>query len=305
MLANVQSANAGSYSVLVTNAFGSLLSSNAVLTVVQGAPQSLINVDFGSGAGPSPEVGPAAVGQGSNDFWNFYTRDDGSGGWRTVGTMTNLLAANGVGSGVGMTVSNAAGCWGIAAPDPMYCSYIYPLGSGNATVTVTNLPAGQYDFYIYNTDSSYQLMVGATDYGTRTTYDWPVSLPLVWQEGLQYALFRSVSVGAGQAATLTVLPGQGGVALISGMQISSAAAAGQVRAQRAEIKVVVASGSASPTMQLEVRGASSRIYVIQASTNLADWETIGLGATDTDGNVEFTDSNAPNQPLRFYRAVEQ
>ena len=58
-------------------------------------------------------------------------------------------------------------------------------------------------------------------------------------------------------------------------------------------------------MQLEVRGAPSRVYVIQASTNLIDWVTIGLSVTDTNGNVEFTDPNAANPPVQFYRAVGQ
>jgi hypothetical protein len=222
VLTNVQTASAGTYSVLVSNTVGSVLSSNAVLTVVQSTPSYLINIDYGSGTGPSPEVGPAAVGQGAADFWNWYTRDDGSGGWRTVGTLTNMLSANGVASGVGMTISNAPGCWAITTPDPMYSSYVYPLSGGNITVVVTNLPVGQYDFYIYNHDSSYQLSVDGTDYGIRTSYDWPVSLPLVWQEGRQYGLFRSVAIGTGQAAKITVLPGRGGLPLISGMQISSA-----------------------------------------------------------------------------------
>ena len=89
------------------------------------------------------------------------------------------------------------------------------------------------------------------------------------------------------------------------MQISWVAAAGQVQAQAAQITSVVPSGSAGSAMQLQVQGAPSRVYVIQASTNLINWMTLGLGVTDPNGNVAFTDPYAANQPLRFYRAVGQ
>ena len=95
------------------------------------------------------------------------------------------------------------------------------------------------------------------------------------------------------------------IVILNGMQIISTAGAGQVQTQTAQIMAVVQSGSAGSTMQLVVRGAPSRVYVIQASTNMTDWVTLGLGLTDPDGNVTFTDPNAANQSLRFYRAVGQ
>jgi len=41
---------------------------------------------------------------------------------------------------------------------------------------------------------------------------------MVWQENVQYVVLRNVTVAAGQTATITVKPGGGGYALISGMQ---------------------------------------------------------------------------------------
>ena len=90
-----------------------------------------------------------------------------------------------------------------------------------------------------------------------------------------------------------------------GSMLSSDATLTVVQVQRAEIKFVVPAGSASSTVRLEIRGAPNRVYVIEASTNLMDWVTIGLGATDTGGNVKFTDPNEANPPVQFYRAVEQ
>src|SRR5881394_3045773 len=61
--------------------------------------QHLLNVDFGSGTN-SAKVGFAATGQSTNDYWNLYSRDDGSGGYRTVGTVSNLKWADGTVSAV-------------------------------------------------------------------------------------------------------------------------------------------------------------------------------------------------------------
>ena len=70
-------------------------------------------------------------------------------------------------------------------------------------------------------------------------------------EGAQYVVYRSVAVTNGGApVTIKAHPGSSGYALLNGMQISSAAAGGQVQAQAAQIKAVVPSGSAGSTMQL-------------------------------------------------------
>ena len=100
---------------------------------------ALINVDFGDGTNSS-EVGQAATGRTASDFWNLYSRDERPGKWRTSGTVTNLLYADRVLSGVSLTVSNAPGAWGNGAADPMYNGYLYPLDSGRIFVAVENLP---------------------------------------------------------------------------------------------------------------------------------------------------------------------
>ena len=61
---------------------------------------------------------------------------------------------------------------------------------------------------------------------------------------------------------------------------------------------------ANGRVQFDFTGASGRSYVIQASTNLTDWQTIRTNA-GVGGPVTFTDSFA-NFTRRFYRvrAVE-
>src|SRR5262249_18378540 len=92
-LHSVQLADAGTYSVQVTNSLGSVTSSNATLTVLQASTNFLINLDFGAGLTHSAKTGAAAIGT-AGDFWNYYSRDDGHGGWLTFGAVSHLRMAN-------------------------------------------------------------------------------------------------------------------------------------------------------------------------------------------------------------------
>lgn len=192
-----------------------------IVVVVCGAAKAgdLFNIDFGQD-GNAVKVGPAAIGQTPDDFWNFYTRDDGAGNWRTLGALPNLKLASGAVTSVGLTVANAPGSWGNGSTDPMYVGYIYPFG-GVATLTLTNLLAGTYELLVYAYDGNYQLSVGANDYGTKTSRDnSPAGVP-VWEEGRQYARFTNIGIGSGGELTLTVQPGLDGYAIISGLQLVS------------------------------------------------------------------------------------
>ena len=227
ILNNVQFAQAGSYAVQVSDVGGATLSSNAVLTVVSGPPTnsfSLLDVDLvrdDGGGGISPKTGYAAIGQATNDFWNFYDRSTAPGVWRTSGAVVNLKTADGVVTPVGMSVSDAPGAYGNGSSDPMYGIYDYPLDNGNNVVTFTNLPAGEYDVLAYSQDGNYEVTVGGTSYGVKTTADpAPGGVP-VWTEGVQYARFQNVTVVAGQPLALTVRNGVSGYAILSGIQILS------------------------------------------------------------------------------------
>jgi hypothetical protein len=54
--------------------------------------------------------------------------------------------------------------------------------------------------------------------------------------------------------------------------------------------------------QLKLASATGAGVGIQASTNLANWTSIGSGTTDTNGRLVFQDTNAAGFPSRFYRA---
>jgi len=183
---------------------------------------TLLDVDFGAGpinGGVSAKTGFAAIGQNTNDFWNYYTRDNGSGGYRTFGADPNLKTASGAVSAVGLTVSDAPGAWGNGSSDPMYATYLYSFDGGSPAVTLTNLPVGQYDLYLYSSDGNFDVSVGGTDYGVKMARDLTLVNPPVWQAGVQYAHFTNLSVNAGQDVVISVQPGTAYPGAISGLQI--------------------------------------------------------------------------------------
>jgi hypothetical protein len=55
--------------------------------------------------------------------------------------------------------------------------------------------------------------------------------------------------------------------------------------------------------QCELTGQVGRAFEICASTNLQDW-TVLVTLTNVSGTVVYTDLNATNYPLRFFRAVQ-
>ncbi len=257
----------------------------------------LLDVDFGSGAGPSSKQGAAAVGK-TSDFWNYYTRDE-AGGWRTSGVLTNLTLAGGTASQIVMSVDNAPGAWSTGSLDPMYREYIYPF-SGIATVTVSNLPAGRYDLYVYSHDGNYQLTAGGADFGSRSCRDTnPTGIP-VWQEGVHYVRFAGVPVRADGSMVLTVRPGADGFAIISGLQIAQSTSTNTAAASK---RLTVQSPGKTECVRMRFAGTPSLRYRVQASTDMITWVDIGSAIADNQGRCEFGDQHSAKFPQRFYRIV--
>ncbi len=50
-------------------------------------------------------------------------------------------------------------------------------------------------------------------------------------------------------------------------------------------------------------GLSNLLYGIEASTNLTTWTPIGFASSDNNGSFQYSDTNAANFPVRFYRVV--
>lgn len=196
--------------------------------------QTLINVDFGAGE-TSAKVGPAAVGQGTNDFWNRYShyRPRFHPGLKPVsdGQLAGLRYADGAVSAVSMTVSNAPGVWGNGTGDPMLDSYIFAPNGSNLVVTLGGIEPGRYHVYLYGWAAAdvsgeqvpdFTLYSGTNAYGTLSVVGaagWVAGQ--AWQERAQYGVFRDVLVVRDQSVRIEVKPGANGVAVLNGLQILS------------------------------------------------------------------------------------
>ena len=114
-VANAEPANAGSYSVIVTNAHGSVTSAVAILTF-DVPPAALIDVAFTVNS-VTTKTGFAAIGVTSNDFWNTCEKNTGS--------MPRLESVDGTVPGAELTFSGAPYAYGNGSSDPMYGVYLY------------------------------------------------------------------------------------------------------------------------------------------------------------------------------------
>jgi len=56
-------------------------------------------------------------------------------------------------------------------------------------------------------------------------------------------------------------------------------------------------------MKLKFSGQAGQTCIVEASTNLVDWEVIGVAAQQADGSFEFEDADSTRFPNRFYRVV--
>ena len=201
--------------------------------VIAGQVAGLLNVQFGTD-GSALKVGPAAIGQSPEDFWNRYSRDDGGGGFKPIGSLAPLYWANGQPSGAGLTIENAPGAWPNGNPDPMFGIFLYPLSANPVvTVTVTNLPAGIYSVYAYghggppdNHNTVFELLAGGVSLGDRVTPSVPGWNTTNWTEGQQFVLYTNVPVEADSPLVLLAKPGTYSFGMINGLQLRQEAPLG-------------------------------------------------------------------------------
>ena len=169
--------------------------------------QLLVNINFGGRAADN-KTGLAAIGLGTNDFWNAYSHYEPkfSPGMPRVpnGRLEKLKLADGSPSAISVGVTNAPGVWGNSTGDPMYDTYIFSQNSSNLTVTVSGLAPNRDQFYLYGhadadvsgeQNSVFSLRAGTNTFGSLAQMGgsaWKAGAP--WQERIQFVVFRDVPV---------------------------------------------------------------------------------------------------------------
>lgn len=184
------------------------------------AAEPVINVNFG----PGVKVGQAAAGSATNDFWNSYYPTNSMGQLFDPSSAVPLFSADYTNAGVGILVWNVSTNGTNNLGDAMFDSWLAADGT-NLYVTLTNVPYGCYDIYVYGhgdsneLNSTVMLLAAWGDYGTNSTTntsDWSTN---VWVEGAQYVVFRDVMIPKGQNVAITVGTNSAGLAILNGLQL--------------------------------------------------------------------------------------
>ncbi|HTI72234.1 MAG TPA: chitobiase/beta-hexosaminidase C-terminal domain-containing protein [Candidatus Limnocylindria bacterium] len=187
----------------------------------------LVDVQFGVNSS-TLKSGFAAVGALGTDVWNLYSRDGAGGIFRTYGELTDLRYADGTDSGIDLAITNAPGAWGNGVDDPMYGTFLYPFGNSPIGLTLSSVPAGTYDLYLYghggpgvdHANSVFSAVSDGTSYGPASTTTGPDWASAAWKAGAQFAVLHSIIVNSTQPTIeITVAPGEYNQAFLNGLQL--------------------------------------------------------------------------------------
>ncbi len=66
-------------------------------------------------------------------------------------------------------------------------------------------------------------------------------------------------------------------------------------------KILVMERQVDGSVAVGFSGIPTRTYLIQASSDLHEWETIGTETSDANGQVIYIDGDAPQHDSRYYR----
>jgi hypothetical protein len=69
------------------------------------------------------------------------------------------------------------------------------------------------------------------------------------------------------------------------------------------VQITAIAPATNGLFQLSFLGGPNRTYLIEASTNLTDWQTVSTNMAQTNGVFQFIDGYVSNFPIRFYRMV--
>jgi len=275
-LASADPTNAGTYSVEVTNIYGTAYSSNAVLTVL--VPPSIIT----QSSNP-----PVIAEAGANMSFTVQAAGSTPLYYQWYFDQTNLLAGSDTAT--------------------LYLTNVQPAQAGDYSVVVTNV-AGSVTGAVVTLTVLVPPVITTPPAGQTVSAGSPVtftvgatsSLPL----GYQWQ-FNSAAIAGATQSSYSLLSAQPADAGSYSVVLTNAA--GSVTSAVATLIVLlptppgILSASvygADGVFQFNVAGAAGSNYVIEASTNLTDWISLETNTSP----FTFTDTNAVNLPLQFYRA---
>ncbi len=189
-LTNLCAINAGSYQLVVSNAFGSATSSVATLTVTNRItpPGRLFYDDFSRGTDPGPlspwilengtwtVTGGQLLGQSpANGYGNVYYQDNSWTDYSVQGRM-RFSSSNGYGAGIGGRLDPITGAH--------YAAWVYPEGSAGGSAVLRLIKFEGWTTWSFNPMTNVSLSAVGTNWHT-TTMGFQGTNITVYYDGVQ------------------------------------------------------------------------------------------------------------------------
>jgi hypothetical protein len=166
------------------------------------------------------------------------------------------------------------------------CYYLFPVtGSQGMSITV---------------DQGDNAYVTGFSPGTNSTND--IVTIKYDHKGNQIWLQRYASPGNGNAAGNAIAVDNNGNVYVTGYDTT---AAGGTEIVTIKYSPVTLQRRPDGTVILQAQGSPGESFDIEASENLLNWLDLGIATADTNGLMQFEDTNAPNYPARFYYTSPQ
>jgi hypothetical protein len=115
-------------------------------------------------------------------------------------------------------------------------------------------------------------------------------------------LQRYASPGGGNAAGNAIAVDNNGNVYVTGYDTT---AAGGTEIVTIKYSPVTLRRRSDGTVILQAQGSPGESFDIEASQDLLNWLDLGTFLADTNGLLQFDDTNAPNYPARFYHTTPQ
>jgi hypothetical protein len=278
-LASAQATNAGSYTVVVTNAAGSVTSILATLTV---------NLPPAIGADPQSQT----VNEGAPVSFFVVATGTAPLGYQWQKSGTNIIGATTATNSILAAQTTDAGGYTVVVTNVAgsFTSAVATL-TVNVPPLVTTQPLSQ----TVNAGAPVSFSVVATN-TPRLSYQWRRNGTII--AGATGATNSITSAQSTNAGSYTVV-----VTNVAG-SITSAVATLAVIIVPPQITGIISAGSG--TVTLSGTGSVGELYRILATTNIvlpvAAWPVVDTGAF-TGGVFSFTDNETTNHAQRFYRVA--
>jgi hypothetical protein len=179
----------------------------------------------------------------------------------------------------------AYGTFKLNSNSTIFCTNFFPPSSYETTSVATSITVDLSNSYYVTGYSS-----GTNGYNDIVTIKYGLNGNQIW-------LQRYSGPGNGNAAGNAIAVDNNGNVYVTGYDTTTA---GGTEIVLIKYSPVTLQRRADRTVLLEAQGLPGESFDIQASADLLNWLDLGSATADTNGLMQFDDTNAPSYSARFY-----